>query len=1195
VIDRDLLLDDLKNLTADLVDDLRDRTEEVPNIHSKIHRQYDAAQEAGRTDQSFEEWREDLLAQVAVGWVLATVFVRFCEDNDLYETPLLSGPGERRDLAGDRRADWLADHSEAGDREWLEEIFRRYQGIPATEELFGEKNPLWQFGPSADGAKAVIELWQRVDTESGGLRHNFTDPDLDTRFLGDLYQDLSEHAKKKFALLQTPEFVEEFILDRTLDPAIETFGLEEIRMIDPACGSGHFLLGAFDRILELWREREPGTPIRDLVQRTLDAVNGVDLNPYAVEIARFRLLVAALKASEIDALEDAPAFKMNVAVGDSLIHGRRSGELFAGPEGFGDMLEHRYPTENRALANQLLRSGKYHAVVGNPPYITVKDKAARDVYRALYETAWGHYSLAVPFKERFFDLAVPSHSAGSAGFVGLITANSFMKRQFGKVLIEEFLPRVDLTHIIDTSGAYIPGHGTPTVILLGRHQKPQGERLRAVLGIRGEPGTPTDAATGEVWTSIASLIEKPGSENSYVSVEDVPRERYRSHPWSLQGGAAPEIKRQMEDGSIGVLGELTDEIGYGAVTREDEVFWVGGSVTHRKQISEVHVKPYVAGEDVRDWCFSNATAAIWPYNPASLKAEADHALLRFLWPFRRRLKQRVAYGKTQLERGLRWWEYSMFFDQRFRTPLTISFADVATHNHFVLDRGGRVFNRTAPIVTLPQSAGEGDYFEVLGLLNSSAACFWMKQVYHCKGSTVDKRGARQTTVPFEDFYQFDATKLKLFPVPEARDVSTLSRSIDQLAQRLTETLPSSVVADSSPTEVRLEGAKVRAEDLRARMVAFQEELDWACYKLYGLSDKALTAPPDQVPKLKKGQRAFEIVLARIMAAGRTESTWFERHDSMPITELPDHWSEPYRRTVERRIDLIESDRAIRLLEKPEHKRRWNWDSWEDLQEEALEKWLLDRLEAKEFWAEPELMTSARLTDRVLKDEAFVGAARLYAGRVDVDLTELVTSLVMDQAVPFAVGYRFNASGMRRRREWEKVWELQRQEDAIDARTELPNDDSEHLTEEEAEALKEERGLADIPVPPKYRKKDYSDNTAYSLRGNLDVPKERFISYPDTRKGADTTPVIGWAGWDHLERARALASHYTARKEQGAEDAELVPLLAGLQELVPWLQQWHNEMDPTYGQRMGEFFASFVADEARALDRTVEELKTWTPD
>ena len=63
----------------------------------------------------------------------------------------------------------------------------------------------------------------------------------------------------------------------------------------------------------------------------------------------------------------------------------------------------------------------------------------------------------------------------ASGYVGQITANSFMKREFGKKFIEEFFPKIDLTHVIDTSGAYIPGHGTPTVILFGRNRKPISE------------------------------------------------------------------------------------------------------------------------------------------------------------------------------------------------------------------------------------------------------------------------------------------------------------------------------------------------------------------------------------------------------------------------------------------------------------------------------------------------------------------------------------------------------------------------------------------------------------------------------------------------------------------------------------------------------------------------------------------------
>ena len=69
----------------------------------------------------------------------------------------------------------------------------------------------------------------------------------------------------------------------------------------------------------------------------------------------------------------------------------------------------------------------------------------------------------MPFTQRFLELAIQlGEDDGGCGYVGMITANSFMKREFGKKLIEEFFPKIDLTHVIDTSGAYIPGHGTPT-------------------------------------------------------------------------------------------------------------------------------------------------------------------------------------------------------------------------------------------------------------------------------------------------------------------------------------------------------------------------------------------------------------------------------------------------------------------------------------------------------------------------------------------------------------------------------------------------------------------------------------------------------------------------------------------------------------------------------------------------------------
>jgi hypothetical protein len=174
------------------------------------------------------------------------------------------------------------------------------------------------------------------------------------------------------------------------------------------------------------------------VQQALDAIHGVDLNPFAVAIARFRLMVAALRACGETSLEGAPAFRFHLAAGDSLLHGaaQMSMDDFGVDSGISGFA---YATEDLQALQRILAPGKYDVVVGNPPYITVKDKKLNAAYRGLYPTCKGTYALTVPFMERFFQLAKPATGDRQAGWAAQITANSFMKREFGSRLIEEFL------------------------------------------------------------------------------------------------------------------------------------------------------------------------------------------------------------------------------------------------------------------------------------------------------------------------------------------------------------------------------------------------------------------------------------------------------------------------------------------------------------------------------------------------------------------------------------------------------------------------------------------------------------------------------------------------------------------------------------------------------------------------------------
>ena len=1201
------LLADLTRLLKRLEDDLRQRIADVAELKVSLQAEWQAARDADRTAETFESWADQVITQAGVHWLLSCVFLRFIEDNELVERPWLSGTPEsgRLTLARDRHEAYFREKPLETDRDYLLASFREAGALPGLQTFFDEAhNPVFRFGISGDAAMALRQFWQQVDPNTGTMVHDFTDADWNTRFLGDLYQDLSEAARKRYALLQTPEFVEEFILDRTLTPAIREFGFREVRMIDPTCGSGHFLLGGFQRVVDEWVRHEPSRNPRDIAQRALDAVAGVDLNPFAVAISRFRLLVAALKISGIHRLTEAPDFKIGVAIGDSLLHGKRFGmtatdSMFEEAEHYaGTGLAHAYASEDLEEVNRILER-QYHAVVGNPPYIVVRDAALNAAYRQRYASCHMKYSLGAPFTERFFDLALSGNDR-PAGYVGLITTNSFMKREFGSKLIEHVLPRLDLTHVVDASGAYIPGHGTPTVILFGRHRAPVGDVVRAVMGIKGEPSTPDNPMHGLVWSAIVKQIDRAGSESEFVSVSDTARATLAKHPWSIGGGGAADLLDAIEANSCTTLGNSvavyrytvsigdrlvnreTRELGVFGMTNADEAILAPASAFARQRVEPRFVRPLVVGDTIRDWLVAEQECAIFPYDgEAVIPLDQIPGVARGLWSSRTVLGNRATFGKsTYFEEGRPWWEWHQVALRRISTPLTFTYSFVATNNHFVLDRGGKVFGRSAPVFKLPENATEHEHLGVLGLLNSSVACFWCQQIMHNKGGP---GGGSSKDEKWHDFFEFASTALSEFPMPAERPAN-VAAALDGLAREWSSNLPASLLlkarmsGEIAPSRTTLDLARKQAETIRRKMVALQEELDWQCYCNYGLLPQGVdeeavvhAMPPD----VHLGERAFEIVLARQVAQGGMDTRWFEWLQIEPVVTIPERWPSEYRRVVERRIEAIEQNRSIQLLESLNCKRRWESPTWEDLEGAALREWLLDRLEAPDLWRTdgdqaPLLTTVNRLADVVRADTSFMQIAELYAGHSGFDVSQVVAELVAGESVPFLPMLRYTDTGLRKRAQWEDTWTLQRREDAGEK-------------------------VGKIPVPPKYQSKDFLKADFWRLRGGLDVPKERWVSYPGCERGADTSLPIAWAGWNHLQQATALAAYYLEMKESEGWDApRLQPLLAGLLELVPWLEQWHNALDPAYGERMGTYYRGFVSEEARALGFTLDDLRAWKP-
>ena len=1190
------LLADLKGQLRVLQADLKARAEDPSSLWgTRLREEYAEAFRRERTGWSWMEWRDNEVEQAAVAWIVSTTFLRFCEDNDLLAgakidglptaVGWIAGPGDRVQRAEENLTAYFRDNPTHNRRHWLQQGFAVLAAQPAGAALVDPKhNPVWRAEISPESATALIAFWRRTN-DDGSLVNDFTDSKLETRFLGDLYQDLSEHAKKTYALLQTPVFVEEFILDQTLTPALAEFGLDGLKLIDPACGSGHFLLGAFARLNQAWLEAAPGLDAKERVRRAMSSIHGVDINPFAVAIARFRLAVAGLKAAGERSLVGVPAMGFRLAIGDSLL-GVQGGlaqsfdfDEDEGATGFS------YDTEDLNEYFGILQPGQYHVVVGNPPYITPKDRALNALYRIAYVSASGKYALSAPFMELLFRLAIRGEQSQGAGYVGQITSNSFMKREFGKKLIEYLFAGhdignpIDLTAVIDTSGAYIPGHGTPTVIIVGRRRRPVADQVRAVLGVRGEPGQPSNPAKGLVWSQIVEHIDQPGYDGNFVTVTDLDRTVLTSHPWSLAGGGASDLFNMVEVGTVERLrGRLSMDIGFASFPGNDEPFFLGRAWFARHADSITLGRDLIVGEVVRDWDIRPDEVSLTPYGadqkPVPL---VDAAWSRHLWHFKRILLGTTGFGgETRQDAGEDWWTWYRWVRERYLTPLAITFAFVATHNHFVLDRGGRVFKQSAPVIKLPESATEGQHLELLGVLNSSTACFWLKQVSYPKGGDpVGDEGARVSASGWDDRYEFTGTKLQQFPLPTLLPLER-GRVLDSLAQELGSVSPASVLEAWSTARTEsfrdtFVSAEAEWRRLRGRMIFEQEELDWEVYRLYGLIDVDLTHSGSDIDGISLGQRAFEIDLARRMEGGVEETTWFERHDSTALTDLPGSWPDDYKALVQRRLDLMTSDRNIRLLEQSEFKRRWATTGWEAQRTEALQVAVLDRLEEPSLWQDPQGPTTRSVTelaDLLRADPVLKELARALTGIAEPDLAAVIAGLVSDEAVPFLAAYRYKPAGVEKYRAWQEVWDLQRREDAGEK--------------------------VAIPVPPKYSQGDFAKATYWKARGKLDVRKERFVAYPGVAREGDPTPVLGWAGWSQRDQALVLAREIPMQQALGADDAALVPLVAGLVELEPWLVHWHSEIEPQFGASPAAVISGVVDQYLARMEKTRDQVTAWMP-
>ncbi len=347
--------------------------------------------------------------------------------------------------------------------------FRELDGI-YNSNLFSE-HPFEKWNESPGVTEEVIKTLQG---KTGYYEYDFKVMSADV--LGAVYENYLGHRlaqskkgvildkdagkRKEQGIYYTPAFIVDFIVRNTLKPVLDKCksieDLHKIKVLDPACGSGSFLIKALEVINEKYKEF--GNPADEFTKIMILGQNiyGVDLDEQAVEIARLNLLLSALETQM-----KLPKLDKNIKNGNSLISGSDE-EL---QKYFGKNFRDKKPFNWKEEFPEVFKQGGFDVIIGNPPYISAVqdskgDLAVREFYRDKFSLK-GAFDIYVAFLIKGVQI---SNKGGSYGW---IIPNKLMVAEYAKDA-KRFLQENGLHTVIDVSQLRVFGTvGVYPIIILG--------------------------------------------------------------------------------------------------------------------------------------------------------------------------------------------------------------------------------------------------------------------------------------------------------------------------------------------------------------------------------------------------------------------------------------------------------------------------------------------------------------------------------------------------------------------------------------------------------------------------------------------------------------------------------------------------------------------------------------------------------
>jgi len=635
--------------------------------------------------------------------------------------------------------------------------------------------------------------------------------------------------KKAGGVFYTPTFIVEYIVKNTLGKLLERKKPGEVsvgrgtplRVLDPACGSGSFLIGAYQYLLDWYRdgysaEAEKWTKGKNppLVQAQgggyrlttverkrilLDHIYGVDIDSQAVEVTKLSLLLKVLEGESEESLgkqlslfheRALPNLGNNIKCGNSLI----GPDFYAGQQSSFFDLEEQYRINAFDWAKEFrevfLASGGFDVVIGNPPYIRQEGlKNDKAYYEKRYSAFCSTADIYVNFIEKGINILVPD------GRFGMIVSNKWLRAAYGENLREYLVKNGTLENIVDLAGLPVFTNATVRTLILiyksGVDQKHEQYPYLAPVQLNEFKLIKTGRDLEDVFDKKSILLKTP------TSAQD---------GWSFSSVEATSVLEIITNKSKTLKEYIHRKPYFGVKTGLNEAFIIDKTtrdlLVNQDPISTEIIRPVIVGRDLRKYTLEfKERYLIWTYIGVPIKKYP--AVYQHLKKYEQALQKRW-------DKGNHWWElrtcdyYEKFFEPKIIYP------DIATNCRFVVDTEGYLSTNTTYFIP-------GNDLYLLGILNSKLAYFYFSIV--CAGL----EGGGTTYLRF--FGQYLENFPVIIPSQNPKEASNLTAFVERML-----VLHKQLAAANTPNEKAMLQRQIESTDA---------QIDALVYGLYGLTEEEI--------------------------------------------------------------------------------------------------------------------------------------------------------------------------------------------------------------------------------------------------------------------------------------------------------------------------------------------------------------------